>query len=499
MHSDRLIIRLNDVSYRLGSKMILSNINWVLRQGEDWAVLGANGSGKSTFLRLVRGDIWPMPGHGARTYYNNGEPNCSPMAFKPQTGLVSSELLDRYKHLGWNIAAREAVCSGFWDTAYVFQKPEAWERDRVEEVMVWLGLEPLADRNILTLSLGEAKRVLIARALVHEPRLLLLDEVFDGLDQVSRRTVRRIIQKAAESGTQLLCAAHVIHDLVPAITHALTLEAGRIVTCGKKAFSVPRTPSGSTEPACFTPDVDLPGRKPSSSVEFLIEVEHADVFLQGKHILKAIDWTIKPDESWALVGENGSGKTTLLNLILGDVSPALGGNVHRFGREGLRSIWEIRRQISLVSPDLQAEHVWNQTGLETVLSGFFGSIGLHRPATAEQYHLARRWLHELDLAHLAERDVLTLSYGQARMLLIARAMVTQPKILLLDEPLSGLDGASRQDVLGLIDRLSRRGTTVVHVSHRREDVIGSSTHVAIMKTGKIVFKGTRNLFEALFL
>jgi molybdate transport system ATP-binding protein len=546
------IVELRNVQVHIGSQVVLSGIDWELSAGENWAVLGANGAGKTTFLRLVRGDIWPTPGKGTRTYYMDGVPTRSSIGFRTRTGMVSPDLLDQYRRMGWNLTGTEVILSGFWGTAYVHRKPDFFQIRRTDSIIDALGLGGLVQRRILALSQGQAKRILIARALVHNPRILILDEVCESLDKASRECVLDTIQRAAEMGTQILYATHMTNDLVPAVTHVLKLDAGRIVDRGTREEtglhenepialplehvatgigaslaiakkSAPYLRSGSQALNGEIPPLnlplskggwrDLPGngtdhcssdrtfvnynKEKRSEQEILIRIKDADVYLDRRKILHELDWTMKPGENWAVLGENGSGKTTLLKLLIGDVRPRLGGSILRFGDDNPKTIREIRRRMSLVSADLQAAYMDGQTGLQTVLSGFFGSIGLHDTPTQRQVEAASDWIAFFGLDSLASRDIRTLSYGQFRMFLIARAMVTGPDILLLDEPTAGLDTPAAQRTLSLIENLTRHGTCIVYVTHRPELMPGCITNVAVMHGGRFTFQGSRRQFDSL--
>ena len=487
-----LIVELKNVEVRAGATVILSDLNWTLRRGESWAVLGPNAAGKSTFLRLIRGDVWPVPGRGTRTYYVNGIARTSPICFRGSTGFVSTELLDRYARMEWNVTCLEAVCSGFWGTVYAHRKPSVAQIDRAREVMDLLEVNHLSQRNILTLSQGEAKKILIARALVHNPSLLILDEVCEALDQSSRESLLQAIQRIAESGTQVLASTHETEDLVPALKHVVRLDSGRIVARTAHLAPNPAASAGTVIQSSAVPLRTPEFARPKTNKAFLIRITEADVFLRGKRILHRINWTLNGGEQWAVLGANGSGKTTLLRLLMGDVYPRFGGTVHRFGDDNPHSIREIRERVSLVSADLQASHVSSQTGLDTVLSGFFGSIGLHDTPTSRQVHIATRWLTRLGIDSLAQRDIGTLSYGQLRMLMIARAMVNEPLILLLDEPLSGLDSAARLSVMSLIEACAAMETSMVYVTHRAELIPECITHVAGMRSGRLRVLGLRH-------
>jgi molybdate transport system ATP-binding protein len=487
MKIHRVLVKLLNVSVVLDKRTVLSHINWDLKAGENWAVIGSNGAGKTTFLNLVRGDIWPTPGCGARLYYTNGKSHTSPISFRSKTGVVSPELLDRYKKNNWNIKVSDVIRTGFWDTALLFQRPDKEQDQKTAEIMALLKIEDLAHTMYLNLSLGQAKKVLFARAIVHNPQLLVLDEICFGLDRDSRGDIFAVVQRLTDQGTHIICSGHTHDDLAPAITHVVELHEGRIKALGEKAQVLGKGHKRRPLPHETEHSVSCP-----SSSEFLLRIAHADVFLKGAKVISNISWDIMSGENWAVLGANGSGKTTLLNLISGDLHPAWGGSIQRLGKIRSRNLWELRRKISMVSADIQAWHANAQTGLEVLLSGFWGTIGLHDPISSEQDLAANEWLTTYGLAHLADRDIRTLSYGQLRILLILRAMIVQPRMLLLDEPLSGLDTHHRNKTLDLVEDIASGATTVIYVTHAVNELPRAISHILELKNGSISYCGPKS-------
>ena len=418
-------------------------------------------------------------------FHINGAVRQSPIGFREKTGIVSSELLDTYKRNGRNIRALDVALSGFFDSLYLHQEPDAEQIARSKEVIASLSIDDLIEKDFLSLSLGQAKRILIARAIVHKPRLLMLDEPGAGLDRESKKAVMEIVQGLTENGTQILLSTHAEEDLPEVVNHFLQLDEGKIVRNGPKEESP--AVEGNEPVKLFTPQT--PERPVVLNGNPLIAIKNVDVFRKGKPALRRINWAIKPGENWAVFGRNGSGKTTLLRLIAGDLAPAWGGGISRFGSENSHNLWEIRRRISLVSADLQTWHEYRQTGLDVVVSGFFGSVGVHDSVAEHQDLAARQWLQDYDLEELADRDILTLSYGQLRILLIMRAMVTNPMMLLLDEPLSGLDKKVGSQVLNLLDSLASKGTVLIYVTHRISELPRSITKALVLKNGTVDFCG----------
>ena len=224
---------------------------------------------------------------------------------------------------------------------------------------------------------------------------------------------------------------------------------------------------------------------------FLVEIRNATVYLKDRPVLRDIHWTLRENEHWALVGNNGSGKTTLLKLIFGELLPVEGGAVHWFGSRVWRGLEAIRRQTGLVSAEFQQTYDQNLPALEVVVSGWFSSIGLWEQATANQRRAARALMEFLGLASLRSRPFLSLSYGERRRVLLARALVHRPRLLILDEPCAGLDIPAREQFLDTLSRLARTRTRLVYVTHHVEELLPVITHVCYLKSGRIFAAGPR--------
>jgi molybdate transport system ATP-binding protein len=489
------LVELDRVSYAAGHTLLLKELSWRLPPGQHWAVLGSNGAGKSIFLRLVRGDLWPLPQHrGRRRYLVDGRLTTSPLSFREHTSLVSSELLDEYQQKNWSLSGLEVVVSGLLGSHLLYREPAAVQWERAQEMLARLELGHLAERDILTMSQGQAKQVLIARALVSRPRLLILDEPCEGLDAGSRGRLLAMLGKVAAEGTQLVYATHRGADLVPGTTHALVLEQG-VITAQGSLERVLDQGGAALAPASAAAASCLP-RTSKAGEPFLVRVDAPEVYVEQKLVLRGLAWEIAPQANWLVLGPNGAGKTTLLRLLAGELRPAHGGMVAWFGQNRRRGLQELRQRVSLVSACLQTSHMHAQSGLDTVASGLQGSVGLRGRTSDQQRSLAEKWLERLGLVELAERDITTLSYGQLRKLLIARAMVTNPRLLLLDEPLAGLDAPARSEVSALLARLAAHGATLVGVTHYPEEMLPYMTHVTLLQQGRMVWQGTAGEYLA---
>src|SRR6185369_14297679 len=201
----------------------------------------------------------------------------------------------------------------------------------------------------------------------------------------------------------------------------------------------------------------------------LIELRNVTVQYGNAVILRNLHWIVREGESWALLGPNGSGKTTLLSLILGDNPQAYVNHVVVFGkrRGDGQSVWQLKKHIGWVSPELQLHFDDTASVFEVVASGFYETIGLFQRPTPRQAAAARRWLKRFDLINSADLPLFSLSAGLQRMTLLARALVKNPRLLILDEPCQELDSAHRDLILQKVDALIRaRSVTAIFVSHR---------------------------------
>lgn len=224
---------------------------------------------------------------------------------------------------------------------------------------------------------------------------------------------------------------------------------------------------------------------------FLIQINNATVYRKDTLVLNSMNWTMRPGEHWALVGNNGSGKTTLLKLIFGELLPIDGGSVHWFNNRTWSGLADIRERVGYVSAEYQENYDRNVTGREVVESGFFASIGLWQKVNARQKQRAEECLHLLEIEYLSQKPFRNMSYGEARRVLLARALVHRPTLLVLDEPCSGLDIPTRERFLETLQKLSRK-TQMIYVTHHTEEILPAITHVLYLKEGAIFRQGAKD-------
>ncbi len=224
----------------------------------------------------------------------------------------------------------------------------------------------------------------------------------------------------------------------------------------------------------------------------LIDIRNADVYLGESKVLSSINWSMKQGENWAVVGNNGAGKTTFMKLVFGEIIPAYGGAVHWFGHTDLAPLSDIREKTGFVSAEYQENYLPGISGWEVVASGFFSSIGLYDKVSSKQKKTALDWMKFLEIGNLEKCLFGKMSYGEARRVLLARALVSRPALLILDEPCSGLDIPTREHFLKTLEKLSAIRIRVIYVTHHIEEIMPLITHVLFLKNGKVFSQGKKD-------
>jgi molybdate transport system ATP-binding protein len=483
------IVTIDRADVTLAGARILSEVSLEVREGEGWAVLGPNGAGKSTLLRLLRGEIWPDPrSPGRRLFHGPEGPRESPIGVRERIALVAPEAQDRYVRRDWDQRVEVAIRSGLHDQLWPQSPATPGEAARVREVAALLEIESLLGRSILELSRGEGRRVLLARALAPAPRLLLLDEACDGLDPAAREEFLGLVSRIAASGTAVVMATHRPEEVVPEIGRLAVMEGGRIVRTGP--WERP-SPSPRDEGRGRGEGSGLPRSAEGEKGERLLFSLHGvTVLVEGRPVLDRITWSLRAGESWAVVGPNGAGKSTFLRLLAGEEQAAR-GTVRRLDLGPRAAAPDLHRRVALVGPELQARHRADATGQEVVLSGFAGTIGLAEPPGETERARAARWMARLGLEPLSRRRIHGLSYGELRRLLLGRALAPEPEVLLLDEPLAGLDASTRAWMVATLDEARAAGTALVVVSHHEDEIPPGVTRLARLERGRMTWLGAR--------
>ncbi len=463
---------INRVTGRICDQVLLGEINWTLAVDEHWAVLGANGSGKSALGRLLCGELEIVTG----TMSTVGRVEF--VAFETVEKILE---IERYNDDSDFI---DCVDHGTLVRDFILQD-RSTDAPSLVDLARQLDFVDLLERGIRFLSTGEMRKVMICRALLRQPQMLVLDEPFDGLDQASCVALQQLIADCAGRGIRIVLLLNRFSEILPLISHVAYIQDCSLVAFGPKDELLHSEALRRLHAFHYTLPAHLPERDAAHVApllapdEPLIEMHDVVVSYGEKPVLNQLSWSVQPGEHWQISGPNGAGKSTLLSLVSGDHPQAYANDICLFGRQrGTgESVWDIKQQLGLLSTAFQQNYRVGVTAKLAVISGLFDSIGVYGQYTPKQQEIALQWLQILHLEQHRDTPLRNLSYGEQRLILLARAMVKQPRLLILDEPCQGLDDINRQMVLKLVDYLAATGPTqLLYVTHHGEDRLACITH-----------------------
>ncbi|MFM2483055.1 ATP-binding cassette domain-containing protein [Celerinatantimonas sp. YJH-8] len=363
--------------------------------------------------------------------------------------------------------------------------------ERIEQVMADCGLTHLRSRGFFMLSTGETRRLMLARAILQDPELLVLDEPYAGLDKQFQQQLGQLLDKLSQH-YQLLMITSRDQELPACFSQIALFDDGQFHSSFEREqwLSHPLRQQWlamASEVSSAVVATLSAGTPDFQNFDPLFAIQSGKVAYHDGVIFQDLDWQIHAGEHWQVRGPNGCGKSTLLNLIFGDHPQCYSNQIELFGtrRGSGESIWQVKQRIGMVSSALHLQYRVNTSALNVVISGFYDSIGLYQQPSYEEKEQALAWLSLLKMEHLAKKGFRELSYGQQRLLLIARALIKHPLLLLLDEPCQGLDYFNRKLVLQALSLIAQQQLTqMVYVSHHDDEAIsGICNFVDFVKAG----------------
>ena len=470
---DRKVIEIVDGVTRHPAYRMDKPIDFVLNEGEQLAIVGPNGSGKTILVNTIIGRYPLMMNE---VHYDFGEENkrmvCENIhyiAFRDSYGDYDPNYYYQQRWHSQDVELSPTVREQFelGVSAENMALRESLFRD--------FSIDALMDKLLVMLSSGELRRLQIVKALMTSPRVLIMDNPFIGLDAEMRHQLNELLKQLInERGLQLILVLSREDEVPDFITHVVSVYnkvvGGKIE---KSLFPV------ATDVSCNIGGVASGGVDSSDGKDVIIELRNVTLRYGERVIFENLNWTVCRGERWALHGRNGSGKSALLSLICADNPQSYACDISLFGQRRGKgdSIWDIKRRIGYVSPEMHRAYLKDLPSIEIVASGLHDSIGLYKRPRPEQMEVCKEWMRVFGVEELAERTFLTLSSGEQRLVLLARAFVKDPELLILDEPLHGLDTQRREQVRGIIDRFCiRPEKTLIMVTHYPEELPSCITH-----------------------
>ena len=458
-------------------------VNFTLNKDEQLALVGPNGGGKSLLVDILTGK-WPLllnevAYHFGDTGSNLMYDHIKYIRFRDSYGDFDSNF---YYQQRWNSQDMEI-------TPLVKDLlPDASDADLKDSLYDLFGITPLLDKHIILLSSGELRKFQLVKTLLSKPKVLILDNPFIGLDGKTRSLLQDLLEQLIRTThLQIILVLSKTDDIPKYMTHVVRVENR---TCGPKltltdylsSFKPSKDNQLSEQKASLLQGLKM--KEGMNLPDEVVKMDDVTIRYGERVILDSMNWTIRKGQKWALCGDNGSGKSTLLSLICADNPQSYACHISLFGnrRGSGESIWEIKKHIGYVSPEMHRAYSKNLPAIDIVASGLHDTIGLYKRPHPDELEVCEWWMDMFGIADLKNRNYLQLSSGEQRLVLLARAFVKDPDLLILDEPLHGLDMKNRQLVKEIIETFSNReGKTLIMVSHYPDELPPCITHTLCLK------------------
>lgn len=459
---------------------MLTDLEWAIQEGENWLLSGASGSGKTTLLKAIAG-IEKNTEEIVVSFnkQSNAKAVCQYIAqwyqFKNVEGVANFYYQQRY-----NVQQVKDTLTVNAELTH-YAKENNLNLAKAAPILEALGFATLQNAQLIELSSGEHKKLQLVKALWLKPQLLLLDQPYTGLDIQSRQNLNNLLDKITYDGVQIILVSN--ETEIPAcINRYAEIADGQL----KEHFTF------GINSKIVIEEKEIPGflhQAPPSSNEVLIKMVGVNISYGEKQVLKNVNWKIKAGEKWLLQGHNGSGKSTLLSLVNGDHPQAYVNEIYLFGnkRGSGESIWDIKQHIGLISPEFHWYFDFNATVWQSIASGFFDSIGLYKEIGWHKRTQVDELIEYFGLTANKNDLLSALPLGKQRLALLARTVIKNPELLVLDEPCQGLDAHQTLQFNTLIDGLCTTNRTLIYVSHSDDELPKNLTHQLLLSKGEVIY------------
>ncbi len=458
---------------------VVDRISFSLHQKDNLAIIGPSGSGKTLLAQALAQKIF----YQGQIHYKEGL----------EKRIEWVEQQHHFKNLQHTQDLYYQQRFNSYDTEETQTVIESLGKTsgKADELFRAMGIEYLKEERLIQLSNGENKKLQLLKAQLGQPSVMILDQPFIGLDKETRAHLQKQIDII--TGRGILVILITAPDEIPAsITKVLTLESGKLKSLEdredfEKNYIVKKK---IIDKKSIKNDLQkvLKPESPSQNSDTVIEMINVSVQYGNKMILGNINWKVMSGERWLLNGPNGAGKSTLLSLITADNPKAYANEIYLFGkrRGSGESIWDIKKKIGFLSPELHVFFNQPSTCFETVASGLFDTIGLFRQLAQKEIDWVNQWMEFGRIRHLQQKRLYEISTGEQRIVLLVRALVKNPPLLILDEPCQGLDPERQDEFLELINAICLAGNkTMIFVSHYENERPECISHFIKLENGRV--------------
>ena len=472
-------VYISQLDLRYAHQVILDQLDWQIHQGEGWLIGGKSGSGKSALAKALAG---LEKTSGVIRIHFDPESQLQPRALYVSNWYQFTNLEgDRnfYYQQRYNKQQKNDTLTVYAEFA-AYAASEQLSMADLPQYLDLFEFVDLKNTQLIELSSGEHKKLQLIKALWLRPQLLIIDEPYTGLDKASRRKLNDFFDQLAATGVHLVLVTNE-SDLPRCINRFAELENGKLKEVDSVTVLSKDAARQQRELPQFLRD------EPEYSADTMVHMENIRIRYGEKEVLKGIDWTVQKGEKWLLQGHNGSGKSTLLSLITGDHPQAYANQIQLFGqpRGSGESIWEIKERIGIISPELhwyfdKSARVW-----QAIASGFYDSIGLFRHVSYDKQQKINQLLDFFELGDDKDRLMTTLPLGKQRLVLLARTIIKNPPLLILDEPCQGLDHTQTAFFNAVVDELCGFGKTLIYVGHYETQLPNCLEKRIVLEKGEI--------------
>ncbi|MFC5284041.1 ATP-binding cassette domain-containing protein [Pedobacter alpinus] len=474
-----VFVYISNLSLQFQKKSVFSNLNWTINLGENWVLGGISGSGKTALAKIISAKQSAI----SNVKINFKNPSNLPAQvlyveswyqFKNIEGVANFYFQQRYTSL----QAKDTLTVSA-ELAHYAKEHQLAIAD-VENLVNALGFSALKNSQLIELSSGEHKKLQLVKALWLKPQLLIIDQPYTGLDAASRENLNVLLDEVAQKGVTLILISN-DEELPSCINCFAAIKDGKLIETEEKESIAISTEKQFRNIPSFLKEAPLYA---SENIAKMIDVS---ISYGDKKVLKNINWEVKAGEKWLLQGHNGSGKSTLLSLINGDHPQSYANTLYLFGnkRGSGESIWDIKQHIGLISPEFHWYFDANSTVWESVASGLYDSVGLFQQLPYSKGKQVDELIAYFSLTESKNEVLSTLSMGKQRLVLLARTIIKNPELLILDEPCQGLDKQQTAEFNHLVDALSANGMTVVYVGHFEAQLPSCLTKRIVLENGEV--------------
>ncbi|MBQ0074802.1 MAG: ATP-binding cassette domain-containing protein [Prevotella sp.] len=522
------IIKINQGVTRMPDWRMAEPVDFELKRGEHIAIVGPNGGGKSMLIDIITGAHALLPMNPVQYDFSPSmakltSDNIKYMTFRDSYGTTDGTY---YYQQRWNqndidetplvkdlleeafAIADSGLCrQTVYDKYLVRDETPEQEAARLAEekaahdkmhaelekvrkrLFEMFNLEVLMNKHIIMLSSGELRKFQLTKTLLTNPRVLIMDNPFIGLDVTARQQLHDFLKVLSdETEVSIILVQSKSDDIPEFITHVYEvkdMKVGKKLTLAEYRSSVPAMPEHVLSEEKRNAIMSLVSPiSTDTDVDNVIEFRNVNIRYGSRTILKDLNLTVNKGQRWALSGENGAGKSTLLSIVCADNPQAYANDIVLFGHQRGKgeSIWDIKKHIGYISPEMHRAFQRDLPSIHIVASGMSDMNGLYTKPKPEQMEQCLYWMDMFGVKELADRTFLKLSSGEQRLVLLARAFVKDPALLILDEPLHGLDLYNRRMVKDIIETFcQRKNKTLIMVTHYQEELPNNITNNIFLK------------------